>query len=167
MKRRFIGNATSTPIVEMTTVPDHQLPPRHDGGGDHHVCRHARCDRRDHVTGRRRYGLRAVVLENCQVVDHSRSRHEPEHREGEDDGRETDADGDSSLASDVKGRRRQHAAEEEAGDRGADRELRHVAAVHVVMPPAILLETRPGGDLLLVQLLDGHEPGCREVKDQR
>ena len=62
-----------------------------------------------------------------------------EHREREDDRGEADADGDAGLAGDVERGGRENAAEEEPGDGRADRELRHVAAVHVLEPPRVLL----------------------------
>ena len=42
MKRRFIGNATSTPMLEMTTLKIIMCHHGHDGPGDHHVGGEAR-----------------------------------------------------------------------------------------------------------------------------
>ena len=77
-------------------------------------------------------------------------------REGEDHGGEADAERPAGLGADVEVRDAEQAAEQETGQRGAQRELRHVAAVDVVVPPAVLLLAAPVANLVGGQLLERH-----------
>src|SRR5439155_19610230 len=101
--------------------------------------------------------LRAVVLEDGEVGGEARAVERAVDGEGEDDRGEAHADGDAGLAGDVERGRGEDAAEQESGRSRARGELRHVAAIHVVEPPAVLLLAGPAANLRIVELLQRHE----------
>ena len=60
------------------------------------------------------------------------------------------------LRADVEVRQRQDAAQHHARQGRPDRQLRHVPAVDVLEPPAVLLLERPIANLFVTQVLDCH-----------
>ncbi len=64
----------------------------------------------------------------------------------------------SGFRADVEVGQRQQAAEEHAGEGGAQGELGHVALEHVGEPPAVLLLEGPGADLFVRELVAGSSP---------
>ncbi len=136
--------------------PHHRLPPGDDGAGDQHVSGQARDQRRRHVAGGGRDRLRAVVLEDRQVAPGADRAHHAEGGEGQDHRGDADPQRPAGLRADVEVGQRQDAAEEEAGEAGAERQLRQVAAVDVLQPPLVLLLRGPVADLLRGELLDCH-----------
>ncbi|MCU0952806.1 MAG: hypothetical protein MUC68_17650 [Burkholderiaceae bacterium] len=140
MKRRFSGKAS-----------------QHVGGeaGDH---------RRHHVAGGGGDRLRAVVLQDGEVLHQARAGQQPVQRERQDHRGQADADRDAGLGADVQRGGGQQTAEQEAGGRRAQRELRHVAAEHVLQPPAVFFFAAPVADLVVGELLQRHLVGDPERK---
>ena len=156
MKRRFIGNATSTPSIERHDVEAHDLPPRQHGVGRPHVRRYPRGQWHRHVTRRRRDRLRAVVLEDRHVA---RARAATAMRNIAN-ARITEVRPTPSVQPVLAPTYRLVALSTPPSknpvSRRAQRELRHVAAVDVLEPPAVFLLAGPGADLLLGEVRKRH-----------
>ena len=131
------------------------LPPRQHVVGRPHVGGEARRERHGHVARGGRDRLHAVVLEDRHVAG-AEPREDPVDRERQDHRREPDAERPAGLRADVQVRDAEQAAEQETRDCRAQRELRHVAAEHVVEPPAVLLLAGPGADLFFGEVQQGH-----------
>ena len=93
--------------------PGQHVPPGNDDSRDDHVRRQRRNERRGHVTSSRRNGLRAVVLEDREVLREPGLGQTAVEGEGENNRGETDARGDTGLAADVEIRRGEDAAQKE------------------------------------------------------
>ena len=131
------------------------LPRRQHVVGRPHVGREPGGERHRHVARGGRDGLHAVVLEDGHVAS-AEPREHAVQRKGEDHRGEADAERPAGLGGHVEVGDAQDPAEEEARDGGAQRQLRHVAAEHVLEPPAVLLLARPLADLLVGEVLQGH-----------
>ena len=123
--------------------------------GRPHVGGEARRERHRHVARGGRDRLHAVVLEDRHVAC-AEPREDPVDRKGQDHRREPDAERPARLCADIQVRDAEQAAEQEARDGRAQRELRHVAAEYVVEPPAVLLLAGPGADLFFGEVEQGH-----------
>jgi hypothetical protein len=135
--------------------PDDHVPRGNDLLRDQHVGGERRDERLRHVARRGRDRLRAVVLEDREIRRDAGAGQPAVDREREDHRGEAHADADARLARDVERGGGEHAAQDEAGGRGAQGELRHVAAIHVLEPPAVLLLAGPRADLLIGEMQDG------------
>ena len=136
--------------------PEHDVPRRDDRVGHHHVSGEAGGERHRHVTGRGGDRLHRVVFQDREILAQADARQDAKHGKGEDDRGEVDAESHAGFAGDIKIRRREDAAEKETGEAGADRELRQIAAINVLEPPAIFFFARPGARLFRRELSEGH-----------
>ena len=137
-------------------VPDEHLVPLHRGVGHKHV-RHERGDKRTgHVARGCRDGLHSVVLKDRHVLGQERLREHAEHHERKDDAGHANAECPACLRTDVKIRCAENAAEEEACEGGANRQLRHVSAEDVLQPPTVLLLTSPSANFFVRQVGQCH-----------
>ena len=120
-----------------------------------HVCRDAGDERAGHIARRSRDGLHRVVLEDGEIAS-TQLREHAEGCECEDDACEADAERPAGLGADVKVGCGEHAAEQKAGEGGAQRQLGHVAAEDVGEPPTVFLFAGPGADLFGREGGNGH-----------
>jgi hypothetical protein len=124
--------------------PKHDVPPGEDDVGHHHVSGKAGGERHGHVTGGGRDRLHRVVLQDREIFPEADARQEAEHGKGQNDGGEVDAEGHTGFAGHIEIRGGKDAAEKETGEPGAERELRQIAPINFLKPPAIFFFARPG-----------------------
>ena len=136
-------------------IEGRHLPPGDDRVLDPHVGGHPGDQRASHVAGGGGDALGGIVFEDREITD-ADLREDPKRGIGENHACQADAERPAGLRADVEIRGGEDATEKEAGGTGPERELRHVAAVDLRQPPAVLLLGRPVAGLRRGELLNGH-----------